>query len=172
VSDADDEQKRALIRELNEATKDARVALRELRDERTRLSAVVDRAREMIGSDFRELAARVVAEYLAGLNSALAKHAGEINEQVNNADEAIKRLAADMAGIVDADAFIAHVVDLLRGDLTKALDEQFATLAEEFFRAQPQQRRRKQRQQQPLPPALITPTFGPDRLVLLEARTS
>jgi DNA repair exonuclease SbcCD ATPase subunit len=162
VSDTDDE-KRALTRELHEATKDARTATRELQAERERLRKDLRLAKEMIGNDFHELATRVVEEYMKGLNSALARHAGDVNEMVKAADESIARAAAELAGMKDPDAFTAEVVGRLSTDITRALDDRFIAMAEEFFRGKTdaKQPRRRSPKQALLPPVAISSSLHP-----------
>jgi hypothetical protein len=154
MSDTDDENKRALIREVHEATKDALAAKRQLRDECDRMRKELQIAREMVGRDFNELAEHIVSDYMTALNGALAKHAGEINKMVGSADETIRRCTAELADMQDPDAFLTEIVSRLRCDITSALDSRFDEMAEELRQedtgAKPH--RRRQGQKQKLPP--------------------
>jgi hypothetical protein len=159
VSKTDDEETKALIRTLHEATKDARIARREIQDERYRLIKDLQLAREQIGADYNEMAARVVEGYMDALNGALARHVAEINVTVANADETVKRCAADLAAMKDPGDFTAEVVARIGTDITKALDERFASLVEEFFRGEADAKQHRRRQRQKPPPATL---FHPD----------
>lgn len=149
----DDEKYKALIRELHEATKDARTARREIQDERNRLIKDLQLAQEKIGHDFEGLAARVVEDYMAALNGALASHAQDINETVSSADDTIRRCAAELAGVKDADEFLTEIVSRLRSDITSALDSRFIEMAEEIRLGSAEAKPRRRRQgQRPKPP--------------------
>lgn len=154
-----DDEYKALIRELHEATKDARTARRELRDEREQLRKDLEIAREMIGNDFKELSTRVVKDYMAALNAALERHAAEVNEMVARADGNIQQRAADLAGMKGPDEFLAYIVHWLGDDITGLLDERFTALSEEFFRGQGDAKRHRRQRDAPLPPAIL-PRLG------------
>lgn len=162
VSTTDDDEKyKALIRELHEATKDAKLAKRELQAERERLSKDLARARKMVGNDFKELATRVVGEYMNGLNNSLTAHAGVIGTMVKEADEAVRRCAADLASMKDPDEFIAEVVSRLSGDITDTLDRKFLDLAEQFFRGTAEAKQHRRQKREPHPPAIFSSPFRP-----------
>lgn len=176
VSDTDDDKK-ALTRALHEATKDAWIAKRELQRERERLSKDLKKAQELIGKDFTELAGRIVAEYMVGLNSSLARHAADINETVASADETIRRCAADLAGMTDPDEFTGTVVSRISADITQALDERFLTLVDKFYRGQTDAKQHGGRRAMPRlkptpPPVTIASPYQPDYLIQLQKRGS